>query len=221
VGTHPLQLYSLGTPNGQKVTIMLEELLALGVSGGGGMVAEGRDLRVRVDVDKAAGKLIPFANAYQPAPNGQKVTIMLEELLALGVSGAEYDAWLIRIGEGGMLPDSNTRVGGVVEWSLRAGIFEFGLMSTKPLENAPAILTRHAQRPEGDDHAGGAAGVRRQRRGVRRLADTRMGSHRQDAFMRRAGNGTVDVGERAAAVLLPFPHIRSSYTHSARPTARR
>jgi GST-like protein len=28
------------------------------------------------------------------------VTILLEELLALGVSGAEYDAWLIRIGEG-------------------------------------------------------------------------------------------------------------------------
>lgn len=33
-------------------------------------------------------------------PNGQKVTIMLEELLAAGVSGAEYDAHLIRIGEG-------------------------------------------------------------------------------------------------------------------------
>src|SRR5271154_3268516 len=32
-------------------------------------------------------------------PNGQKVTIMLEELLALGKKGAEYDAWLIRIGE--------------------------------------------------------------------------------------------------------------------------
>lgn len=31
VGKHPLQLYSLGTPNGQKVTIMLEELLALGI----------------------------------------------------------------------------------------------------------------------------------------------------------------------------------------------
>jgi len=30
VGTHPLQLYSLATPNGQKVTIMLEELLAIG-----------------------------------------------------------------------------------------------------------------------------------------------------------------------------------------------
>ncbi|WP_312228705.1 glutathione-dependent disulfide-bond oxidoreductase [Pseudescherichia sp.] len=33
-------------------------------------------------------------------PNGQKVTILLEELLERGVSEAEYDAWLIRIGEG-------------------------------------------------------------------------------------------------------------------------
>ena len=33
VGKHPLQLYSLATPNGQKATIMLEELLALGESG--------------------------------------------------------------------------------------------------------------------------------------------------------------------------------------------
>ena len=33
-------------------------------------------------------------------PNGQKVTIMLEELLRLGVAGAEYDAWMIEIGKG-------------------------------------------------------------------------------------------------------------------------
>jgi GST-like protein len=33
VGEHPLQLYSLGTPNGVKVTVMLEELLALGHAG--------------------------------------------------------------------------------------------------------------------------------------------------------------------------------------------
>jgi GST-like protein len=33
-------------------------------------------------------------------PNGVKVTVILEELLALGYSGAEYDAWLIKIGEG-------------------------------------------------------------------------------------------------------------------------
>jgi GST-like protein len=33
-------------------------------------------------------------------PNGVKVTVMLEELLALGSTGAEYDAWLIRINQG-------------------------------------------------------------------------------------------------------------------------
>jgi GST-like protein len=33
-------------------------------------------------------------------PNGVKVTVMLEELLAAGHSGAEYDAWMIQIGEG-------------------------------------------------------------------------------------------------------------------------
>ena len=33
-------------------------------------------------------------------PNGVKVTVMLEELLARGIAGAEYDAWLIDIGEG-------------------------------------------------------------------------------------------------------------------------
>ena len=33
-------------------------------------------------------------------PNGVKVTVMLEELLALGHAGAEYDAWLVRINEG-------------------------------------------------------------------------------------------------------------------------
>jgi GST-like protein len=33
-------------------------------------------------------------------PNGVKVTMMLEELLAAGHSGAEYDAWLINIGDG-------------------------------------------------------------------------------------------------------------------------
>src|SRR5262245_51768842 len=33
-------------------------------------------------------------------PNGVKVTVMLEELLALGHAGAEYDAWLINIGQG-------------------------------------------------------------------------------------------------------------------------
>src|ERR671929_94846 len=42
----------------------------------------------------------PLQLYSQGTPNGVKVTIMLEELLALGHKGAEYDAWLIRIGNG-------------------------------------------------------------------------------------------------------------------------
>src|SRR5215467_9714620 len=42
----------------------------------------------------------PFQLYSQGTPNGVKVTVMLEELLALGHKGAEYDAWLIRIGNG-------------------------------------------------------------------------------------------------------------------------
>ena len=40
----------------------------------------------------------PFQLYSQGTPNGVKVTIMLEELLSLGITEAEYDAWLIRIG---------------------------------------------------------------------------------------------------------------------------
>ncbi len=43
-------------------------------------------------------------------PNGVKVTVMLEELLALGHSGAEYDAWLINIGDGEQFGSGFVRV---------------------------------------------------------------------------------------------------------------
>src|SRR5690242_5730865 len=42
----------------------------------------------------------PFQLYSLGTPNGVKVTIMFEELLALGHTGAEYDAWLINIGSG-------------------------------------------------------------------------------------------------------------------------
>ena len=42
----------------------------------------------------------PFQLYSQGTPNGVKITIMLEELLHLGITEAEYDAWLIRIGNG-------------------------------------------------------------------------------------------------------------------------
>ena len=60
-------------------------------------------------------------------PNGQKVTILLEELLALGHSGAEYDAWLIRIGEGQQ--------------------FGSGFVAVNPNSKIPALMDRSAAEP--------------------------------------------------------------------------
>ncbi len=51
------------------------------------------------DKDLPVGKQ-PFQLHSLATPNGVKVTVMLEELLAAGHSGAEYDAWLINIGDG-------------------------------------------------------------------------------------------------------------------------
>jgi GST-like protein len=59
-------------------------------------------------------------------PNGQKVTIMLEELLALGHRGAEYDAWLIRI-------DGNQ--------------FGSGFVEVNPNSKIPALMDRSGPKP--------------------------------------------------------------------------
>ena len=60
-------------------------------------------------------------------PNGQKVTIMLEELLALGHEGAEYDAWLIRIGDGDQ--------------------FGSGFVEINPNAKIPALTDRSGSKP--------------------------------------------------------------------------
>ncbi len=60
-------------------------------------------------------------------PNGQKVTIMLEELLALGVTEAEYDAWMIRIGEGDQ--------------------FSSGFVDVNPNSKIPALMDHSANPP--------------------------------------------------------------------------
>ena len=60
-------------------------------------------------------------------PNGVKVTIMLEELLELGHSGAEYDAWLIRINEGDQ--------------------FSSGFVEVNPNSKIPALMDRSGPEP--------------------------------------------------------------------------
>jgi GST-like protein len=60
-------------------------------------------------------------------PNGVKVTILLEELLALGHTGAEYDAWLIRINNGDQ--------------------FGSGFVEVNPNSKIPALLDRSGAEP--------------------------------------------------------------------------
>src|SRR5688500_19306913 len=61
-------------------------------------------------------------------PNGVKVTILLEELLALGHRGAEYDAWLIRISEGEQLGS--------------------GVVGVNPNSKIPALEDRSGPKPQ-------------------------------------------------------------------------
>ena len=60
-------------------------------------------------------------------PNGVKVTVMLEELLALGHTGAEYDAWLINIGQGDQ--------------------FSSGFVAVNPNSKIPALMDRSGPEP--------------------------------------------------------------------------
>ncbi len=65
-------------------------------------------------------------------PNGQKVTIMLEELLALGVTEAEYDAWLIKIGDGEQFGSGfvahnpNSKIPAMFDTTTGSRVFESG-----------------------------------------------------------------------------------------------
>ncbi|MEO8244324.1 MAG: glutathione-dependent disulfide-bond oxidoreductase, partial [bacterium] len=68
----------------------------------------------------------PFQLYSLATPNGQKVTILFEELLAAGHKGAEYDAWLINIGKGDQ--------------------FGSGFVEVNPNSKIPAMMDR--SRPE-------------------------------------------------------------------------
>ncbi|MVA97536.1 glutathione-dependent disulfide-bond oxidoreductase [Nitratireductor sp. CAU 1489] len=78
------------------------------------------------DKDLPVGKH-PLQLYSLATPNGVKVTIMLEELLALGHKGAEYDAWLIRIGDGDQ--------------------FGSGFVEVNPNSKIPALMDRSGSEP--------------------------------------------------------------------------
>ncbi len=69
----------------------------------------------------------PFQLYSLATPNGVKVTVMLEELLAAGHKGAEYDAWLIKIGDGDQ--------------------FGSGFVEVNPNSKIPAMMDRSGPEP--------------------------------------------------------------------------
>lgn len=69
----------------------------------------------------------PFQLYSLATPNGQKVTILFEELLEAGFSQAEYDAWLIKIGDGDQ--------------------FGSGFVDINPNSKIPALLDRSGDKP--------------------------------------------------------------------------
>lgn len=90
-------------------------------------------------------------------PNGVKVTVLLEELLALGIEGAEYDAHLIKITEGDQFSSGfvglnpNSKIPALLDTSTSPGqrVFESGAILLYLAEKFDAFLPHHpAQRTE-------------------------------------------------------------------------
>ena len=107
VGRHPMQLYSLGTPNGQKVTIMLEELLALGHSG-----AEYDAWLIRIDQGDQFGSGFVAVN-----PNS-KIPALLDRSGPTPVRVFESGAILVHLAEkfGALLPTEPARRAECLSW---------------------------------------------------------------------------------------------------------
>jgi GSH-dependent disulfide-bond oxidoreductase len=99
----------------------------------------------------------PFQLYSLATPNGVKVTVMLEELLAAGHQGAEYDAWLIRINEGDQFGSGfvgvnpNSKIPALMDYSgdTPQRVFESGAILLYLAEKFGAFMpTDHAARTE-------------------------------------------------------------------------
>ena len=100
VGRHPLQLYSLATPNGTKVTVMLEELLALGHSG-----AEYDAWLIKIDGDQ-------FGSGFVAVNPNSKIPALMDRSGPTPIRVFESGAILVYLAEkfGALLPtDAATR----------------------------------------------------------------------------------------------------------------
>jgi GST-like protein len=99
------------------------------------------------DADLKAGKH-PLQLYSLATPNGVKVTVMLEELLAAGHVGAEYDAWLVNIQEGDQFGSGfvdvnpNSKIPALVDTTTGTRIFESGAILLYLAEKFGAFLPK-------------------------------------------------------------------------------
>ena len=107
VGKHPLQLYSLGTPNGVKVTVMLEELLAAGHSG-----AEYDAWLIRINEGDQ------FSSGFVDANPNSKIPALVDRSGATPIRVFESGAILIHLAEkfGAFLPTDPARRAETLSW---------------------------------------------------------------------------------------------------------
>jgi len=107
VGQHPLQLYSLGTPNGVKVTVMLEELLAAGHSG-----AEYDAWLINI------GEGDQFSSGYVAANPNSKIPVLVDRSGAEPIRVFESGAILIHLAEkfGAFLPTDTAKRAETLSW---------------------------------------------------------------------------------------------------------
>jgi GST-like protein len=107
VGKHPIQLYSLGTPNGVKVTIMLEELLALGHAG-----AEYDAWLINI------GKGEQFASGYVEINPNSKIPVMVDHSEPKPVRVFESGSILVYLAEkfGAFLPTERAARTETLNW---------------------------------------------------------------------------------------------------------
>jgi len=107
IGRHPLQLYSLGTPNGVKVTVLLEELLALGHGG-----AEYDAWLVRINDGEQFGSGFVAAN-----PNS-KIPVLVDRSGPAPIRVFESGAILLHLAEkfGALLPATGAARAECLSW---------------------------------------------------------------------------------------------------------
>jgi GST-like protein len=107
VGKHPLQLYSLGTPNGVKVTVLLEELLAAGHSG-----AEYDAWLINI------GEGDQFSSGYVAANPNSKIPVLVDRSGPEPIRVFESGAILIHLAEkfGAFLPTEPAKRAEVLSW---------------------------------------------------------------------------------------------------------